>query len=181
MKIATLAFTLAFATAPVLAADYVVAPTSTLGFSSNFQGEDFNGSFKKFDATIRFDPSDLASSKFDVKVDLSSVETGDGDRDSALPDSDFFDIAKFPQAHYVTTGFRQVGSDVIADGTLSLKGISKPVSLKVTFSAKGDKATLDITSAVKRLDFNVGVGEYADTSTIGDDVKIKAHLELSVK
>lgn len=181
MKIATLALTLAFATAPAFAADYAVGPNSTLGFSSNFQGEDFNGSFKKFDATIHFDPNDLASSKFDVKVDLASVETGDSDRDGALPDSDFFDIAKFPQAHFVTTGFRQVGSDVIADGTLSLKGTSKPVALKVTFSAKGEKATLDIASAVKRLDFNVGAGEYADTSTIGDEVKIKAHLELSAK
>lgn len=181
MKTKILALALALSASPVFAADYAVAPSSTLGFSSNFQGESFNGTFKKFDAAIRFDPADLNSSKFDVKIDLASVETGDSDRDGALPDSDFFDIAKFPQAHFVTTGFRQSGNEVIADGTLTLKGVSKPVSLAVTFAAKGGKATLDISSTVKRLDFNVGAGEYADTSTIGDEVKIKAHLDLSAK
>jgi polyisoprenoid-binding protein YceI len=178
MKKSLLALAFSTAASVVFAADYQVASTSTLGFSTDFQGESFDGSFKKFDATIRYDAENLADSKFDVKIDLASVETGDDDRDGALPDSDFFHIAKFPQAQFVTTGFRHSGSDVIADGTLSLKGISKPVSLTVKFTDKGDTATLDVATSIKRLDFNVGEGQYADTSTIGDEVKIKAHLDL---
>jgi polyisoprenoid-binding protein YceI len=166
---------------PAFAADYTVATGSTLGFTSGFQGQSFDGTFRKFDAAISYDAANLAASKFDVTVDLASVVTGDSDRDGALPDSDFFNVAKFPQAHFVTTGFRQSGSDVIADGTLSLKGVSKPVSLSVKFTPKGAGATLDVTTSLKRLDFNVGTGEYADTSTIGNEVKVKAHLELSAK
>lgn len=181
MRFTILALIIGALATPAMAADYSVAAGSTLGFTSSFQGENFDGSFKKFDATIRYDATDLASSKFEVKVDLSSATTGDNDRDGALPDSDFFDVKKFPQATFVTTGFRQSGKDVIADGMLSLKGVSKPVSLAVTFAAKGAAATLDVTTTLKRLDFNIGSGEYADTSTIGAEVKVKAHLELSAK
>jgi polyisoprenoid-binding protein YceI len=178
-----LAILLALALPGIAAAtDYTVQPaSSTLGFSNTFQGESFDGRFGQWTAAISYDAANLASSKFDVEVDLASAKTGDSDRDSALPGSDFFDVAKFPKAHFVTTGFRQVGGKVIADGTLTLHGISKPVSLDVTFKPQASGATLDVAGTVKRLDFGVGTGEYADTSVIGGDVKVTAHLQLATK
>ena len=164
------------------AADYTVQPAgSTLGFSNTFQGESFNGQFGQWTAAISYDAANLASSKFDVEVTLASVKTGDADRDGALPGPDFFDTAKFPKAHFVTTGFRQSGGKVIADGTLTLRGVTKPVSLEVTFKLQGSGATLDVAGTVKRLDFGVGTGDYADTSVIGGDVKVIAHLQLAPK
>lgn len=164
------------------AADYTVQPAqSTLGFSSNFQGQSFDGSFGKWTAVISYDAAKLASSKFDVTVDVTSAKTGDSDRDGALPGADFFDAAKFPQAHFVTTGFRQNGAQVVADGNLTLRGVTKPVSLNVSFKPAGSGATLDVDGALKRLDFGVGGGEYADTSVIGAEVKVKAHLVLVTK
>jgi polyisoprenoid-binding protein YceI len=154
---------------------------STLGFSNTFQGESFNGQFGQWTAAISYDPANLASSKFDVEVTLASVKTGDADRDGALPGPDFFDTAKFPKAHFVTTGFRQSGGKVIADGTLTLRGVTKPVTLEVTFKPQGSGATLDVAGTVKRLDFGVGTGDYADTSVIGGDVKVIAHLQLAPK
>lgn len=164
------------------AADYAVQPSgSTLGFSSSFQGSGFDGHFEKWTAAISYDPAKPAASKFDVTVDLSSAKTGDSDRDGALPGADFFNVAKYPQAHFVTTGFRQQGSQVIADGTLTLHGVTKPVSLNVSFKPQGSGATLDVSSTLNRLDFGVGGGEYKDTSVIGADVKVTAHLVLSAK
>jgi polyisoprenoid-binding protein YceI len=164
------------------ATDYTVQPAaSTLGFSGTFQGESFDGRFGQWTAAISYDAASLASSKFDVEVTVASVKTGDKDRDSALPGSDFFDAAKFPRAHFVTTGFRQNGAQVIADGNLTLRGVTRPVSLAVTFKPQGSGATLDVSGTVKRLDFGVGGGEYADTSVIGADVKINAHLQLAAK
>jgi polyisoprenoid-binding protein YceI len=164
-----------------VAADYHVEKGSTLGFNGTFQGEEFSGSFGKFEAKISYDASKLDSSSFDVDIDLSSVGTGDQDRDSALPGSDFFNIAKFPSAHFVANRFYKSGDEVIASGTLTLKGVSKPVDLAVNFVPKGAGATLDVSAIVKRLDFDVGAGEYADTSTIANEVNIKAHLELGPK
>lgn len=166
----------------VQAADYSVNQAqSKLGFSSSFQGQGFDGSFGKWNATISYDPANLAAAKFDVTVDLASAKTGDKDRDGALPGSDFFNVAKYPQAHYVTTGFHKNGSQVIADGQLSLRGVTKPLSLVVDFKPAGTGATLDVSGALKRLDFGVGGGDYADTSVIGPEVKIHAHLVLAPK
>lgn len=181
MKILLAALIAAVLAMPATAAEYTVAADSTLGFTGSFQGENFDGTFRTFSAVIRYDAADLAASTFEVDIDLASVVTGDSDRDGALPDADFFDIKAFPKARFVTTAFRQSGAEVIADGTLSLKGSTKPVSLKVTFTPNGSRATLDVTTTLKRLDFNVGAGEYADTSTIANEVKVKGHLVLTAK
>lgn len=175
-------FALALA-APALAADYAVEPAgSTLGFSGTFQGAGFDGHFARFDAQIRYDPADLAGAKFDVTVDLASAATGDADRDSALPSSDFFDVARFPKAHFVTTGFRKnADGSVSADGTLDLHGVTQPVVLAVRFSGDAQRGELDVGTTLKRLAFGVGGGEYADTSTIADEVAVKAHLKLVAK
>jgi polyisoprenoid-binding protein YceI len=165
-----------------VAADYTVQPASSkLGFSGTFQGSGFDGHFNKWTAAISYDPTHLAGSKFDVNVDLASVSTGDSDRDGALPGSDFFNVAKFPQAHFVTTAFHQQNAQIVAEGMLTLHGVTKPVSLTVVFKPQGTGATLDVSSSVKRLDFGVGSGQYADTSVIGADVKVTAHLVLSGK
>jgi polyisoprenoid-binding protein YceI len=164
------------------AADYTVQPAgSTLGFTGSFQGSGFDGQFGKWTAAINYDQAKPATSKFDVTVDLASAKTGDSDRDGALPGPDFFDTAKYPQAHFVTTGFRQQGAQVIADGNLTLRGVTKPVSLNVTFKPQGTGATLDVNGTVNRLDFGVGGGEYKDTTVIAADVKITAHLVLTAK
>jgi polyisoprenoid-binding protein YceI len=164
------------------ASDYKVGPGSTLGFSGKFQGQQFDGSFGKFDAAISYDAANLATSKFDVTVDVSTAKTGDGDRDAALPGPDFFDTKKFATAHYVTTGFsKNAKGDIIANGNLTLHGVTKPVALKVAFSPNAGGARLSVTGTLKRLDFGVGSGEYKDTSTIADEVLVNGSLNLLPK
>jgi len=164
------------------ATDYSVQPAaSKLTFSDTFQGVDFIGSFSQWTAAISYDPAHLTTSKFDVTVMPASVHTGDKDQEHALPGTDFFDVAKFPTAHFVSIGFRQSGARVIADGNLTLRGVTRPLSLQVTFKPQGNGATLDVSGTLKRLDFGVGGGDYADTSVIGAGVKITAHLQLAPK
>ncbi|OOG45425.1 YceI family protein [Rhodanobacter sp. C01] len=164
------------------ATDYTVRPElSQLGFNGTYQGAAFNGSFNQWTAAISYDPAHLASSRFDVTVTLASAKTGDHDQDSALPGADFFDVAKFPTAHFVTTGFHQDGTQVIADGQLTLRGVTKPLSLTVVFKSQGNSAVMDVAGVLKRLDFGVGIGDYSDTSVIGANVKIIAHLQLASK
>ena len=161
------------------ATDYHVLPASRLGFSGSFQGATFDGSFAKWTAQIRYDPAQLASSHFDVTVDTASAQTGDNDRDHGLPGADFFDVARFPTAHFVSSGFRQAGGKVVVDGQLTLRGVTRPISLDLSFVPSGQGATLDATGTVNRLDYGVGGGEYADTSVIGAQVQVHAHLLLA--
>ncbi|MDR2011802.1 MAG: YceI family protein [Rhodanobacter sp.] len=156
------------------------AAQSTLSFKGSYQGEAFNGKFKKFDAAISYDEADLSKSKFDVKVDVASVDTQSSERDDTLKGDEFFNPKKFPQAHFVTESFTK-GADggIQAKGTLTIRDQSKPVTLKVKFTANGDKATLDVDTTLKRLDFALGAGK--DWADIGADVQVHAHLALSGK
>lgn len=172
----------AFALPCAAATDYAVRPKlSRLMFHGAYQGAAFEGHFDQWTAAISYDPADLAHSKFDVEVVTASVRTGDHDQDSALPGPSFFDVKKFPTAHFVTTGFRRQGNQVIADGRLTIRDVTQPASLSVAFVAQGAAASLDVAGIVRRLDFGVGSGEYADTSVIGPDVKVTAHLQLTAK
>ena len=166
---------------PAVAATWQVdAAHSTLAFTNSYQDVRYTGQFKRFTAKIDYDPADLAHAKFDVGVDITSLDTQNSERDHAALGANFFDAAKFPRAHFVTTAFHKgAGGTVVADGTLTLRGISKPVELQVRFAPHGDDATLDVTTQLKRLDFGIGSGQWADTSLIGDRVTVHGHLVMT--
>ena len=166
--------------AAVFARDWQVdAAKSTLTFKGTYQGESFDGKFKKFEATIAYDAADLSKSKFDVSIDLKSADTGSGERDETLATSDFFDTGKTPSAHFVTESFGQAGDGVEAKGTLTIRNASKPVTLKVKFAQSGNTATLDVDTTLQRADFGLGNG--SDWADIGADVPVHGHLVLTGK
>ncbi len=164
-----------------MATDYAVQKqASTLGFTGTFQGAPFHGTFSRWDANIRYDPADLGHSRLDVTVDMTSASTGEPDRDDALPGADFFNAMAYPKAHYLSTGFRrESGGQVVANGNLTLRGVTRPISLTIDFAPQDNGATLDASGTIDRLAFGVGGGEYADTSVIGGAVNIHAHLVLT--
>jgi len=161
-----------------MAAWHADGKDSTLTFSGTSQGEAFKGLFKTFDATIDFDPGKLASSRFDVKITLASADTANSERDDTLHGKDFFDVAHSPVATYTATKFRSLGGGrYAADGMLTLRGISKPVTLNFTLTS-GVIVNLMGDATVNRLDFNVGGGQWADTSQISNAVKVHTSLVL---
>ena len=164
------------ASAPAFAADYVQAPGSTLVFASKYDGEVFTGKFASFTTTLSFDPAQLASSKLDVVIPLAGASTGNDDRDSTLSSSDFFNVAKFAQARYTASKFRALGGNqYAADGNLSLRGVSKPVTLTFTWTP-GAQPVLSGKATVKRLDFGVGGGDWADTGNIPNEVAVSTKV-----
>lgn len=180
MRLALAALLLATA-GQAAAADYVQASGSTLVFASNYQGETFTGRFGGFTTTVRFDPKQLATSKLDVAIQLAGTQTGNKDRDDTLVSADFFNVGKFAQARYAATKFRALGGNqYAADGTLTLRGASKPVTLIFTWTP-GAQPVLNGKATVKRLDFGVGGGDWADTSTIPNEVAISTKVVLKPK
>ena len=158
--------------APVFAADYVQAPGSALTFAGKYQGEVFTGKFPGFATKFSFDPAQLATAKLDVTIPLATASTGNEDYDGELRGDDFFASAKFAQAHYTATEFRALGGNKFAaDGTLSLRGVSKPVALEFTWTP-GAKPVLTGKATVSRLAFGVGGGDWADTTLIPDAIAI---------
>ena len=156
------------------------AAKSSLTFKGSYQSGPFEGKFGKFDATIAFDETDVTKDRFDVTVQVSSLDTQSAERDDTLRTTDFFDPAKFPQAHFITQSFGK-GADggLEAKGTLTVRDQTKPVTLKVKFAGSGDTATLDVDTTLNRLDF--GLGTSKDWVDIGKDVSVHGHLVLTGK
>ena len=163
------------------ARDWQVDPAaSTLGFKGSYQGDPFAGRFKSFTAQIAYDEADLGSAHFDVKVDLGSTDTASSERDDTLKGSDFFAVAKFPQAHFVTDSFaRAADGTVTAQGRLTIRDQTHPVTLKLRFAADGAQATLDVDTVLKRADFGLGAG--SDWNDISADIPVHGHLKLGAR
>ncbi len=166
---------------PASAADYVQTTGSTLGFSGQYQGDAFNGRFPGFATVLFFDPAKPELGRLTVVIPLATATAGNPDYDSELRGASFFNSPKFPQARYTATKFRSLGGGrYAADGTLTLRGVSKPVTLSFTWTA-GAKPVLAGTAVVKRLDFGVGGGDWADTKVIPNEIKITTKVVLQAK
>ncbi len=152
---------------------------SKLTFVGVQAGAQFEGSFDKFTADIRFDPKELAGSRFDVKIDTASVNTKDAERDETLKGADLFDVKRFPTARYVADKFTDKGGNKYsATGKLTLRDVTKDVPIEFTFQSKDGGAWLKGTAKLKRLDFGVGQGEWKDTETVGNEVQVRFALQL---
>ena len=171
-----LALALALFTAPAFAVDYVQSTGSSLVFAGKYQGEVFTGKFPGFATRLSFDPKQLATARLEVAIPLASATTSNADYDGELRGSAFFNSAKFPQATYTASKFRALGGNrYAADGTLSLRGVDKPVTLEFTWTP-GAKPVLAGKATVSRLAFGVGGGDWADTGLIPDAIAVAAKV-----
>lgn len=152
---------------------------STLSFVGTQAGAKFEGAFDKFTADIRFDPKDLAGSRFDVRIDMASVNTRDGERDDIIKGPDLFNARQWPQGHYVADKFSDKGAGKFsATGKLTLRDVTREVPIEFTFENKNGSAWLKGSATLKRLDFGIGQGEWKDTETVADEVAIRFALLL---
>jgi polyisoprenoid-binding protein YceI len=164
------------------ATGYAVDPQqSRLEFTGVQAGAEFKGSFHKFSADIEFAPEALASSRFDVQIDLKSVDTQDKDRDTTIRGADIFDVAHSPTAHYVTRSFTKTAAGYSAVGALTLRGVTKDVPIDFQFTPSAAGAKLEGSAKLKRLDFGAGQGDWKSTEWVADAVKISFSLVLKPK
>jgi len=151
---------------------------STLGFSTAWSGQPIEGQFKRWDGDILFSPDALAKSKLTIRVDLASVTTGDDQRDATLPTPDWFDATAHPTAVFTASRFKATGRDrFVADGTLTLRGATRPVAVAFTLTIDGGDATAEGSATVDRTAFGVGQGEWAATDQIPANVKLSFSLK----
>jgi polyisoprenoid-binding protein YceI len=163
---------------PAFAADYVQAPGSTLAFAGSYQDQVFTGRFPTFATRVSFDPAQPSAATLDVDITIASATTGNADYDGPMRGDAFFDAARFAHAQYRAQGFRALGANrYAADGILTLHGLSKPVTLTFTWTP-GPRPVLAGKATVKRLDFGVGAGDWADTSLIPDAIAVSTKVML---
>ena len=157
---------------------WAVQPGSTLGFTTAWSGEEVQGRCDRWTADVVFGPDDLADSKVTVSIDMASARTGDDQRDASLPAPDWFDTATHPKAVFTATRFEKVGEGrYVARGSLSLRGVSRPLSLPFRLTIDGDTATVRGVTSLDRTAFGVGQGEWTNTDQIPAQVTVRVDLK----
>lgn len=176
-----LAGLLALTATAVQAATWTVDPArSKITFTGAQTGEPFSGAFKTFTAAIDFDPADPASAHARITVATGSATTGDQQKDEALPGADWFDVATFPQAVFEAKGFKAVGGDRYqADGTLTIRDVSRPVTLPFTLTTSGDTAHAVGEAKLLRSTFGVGQNAWAAEDYVAFAVTVGFDLTAS--
>ena len=163
-------------------ASYTADPQqSRLEFVGVQAGAEFKAAFHKFTAAVDFAPDALASSRFDVQIELNSVDSKDKDRDTTIRGPDIFDVAHWPTAHYLTRSFTKSAVGFTAIGALTLRGVTKDVPIDFQFTPGAAGAKLEGSAKLKRLDFGAGQGDWKSTEEVADAVKVSFVLLLKPK
>ena len=154
---------------------------SRLDFRAVQQGAEFTGSFEQFRAEIQFSPGQLTQSEITVTVVMASVNTAYDDRDEALRSEIFFDVAQWPEAVFRVSEFHDLGGDDFdAVGDLTIRDRTHRIQLPFRFSGDGENAHLTGETVISRLEYGIGLGEWADSPWVGPDVTIQFDLTLTV-
>jgi polyisoprenoid-binding protein YceI len=152
---------------------------SEVVFVSKQMGVPVQGRFQRFDAQLQFDPQHPETSKATLSIDIGSATMGVPESDAELPKAPWFNAAKFPKAQFVSSSVTALGDGRYqAAGKLSIKGAQQDVVVPFQLKPAGSATEAVGAFTIKRLDFKIGEGEWADTSMVANDVQVKFKFTL---
>lgn len=157
-----------------------VQAQSKVNYTATQAGESMLGEFKGYDGVICLGEG-AGKDQVKVSVQTGSVDSGLPELDEALKGPDFFDSSRWPQARFTSDAVKAVdASHYQVSGSLTLRDVTKPVSLTVSFTpaADGKSAKLSGSLSLKRLDYGIGRGQWADTKWVGDEVDLSFDVTL---
>lgn len=175
-----------FNTASAAVETYVADPAHTsIGFTVRHFFTKVPGRFTKFTATLTVDRDNLETSSAEASIEIASISTTEPKRDAHLQQPEFFDAAKYPTMTFKSTSWKKTGEDAFdVTGDLTIKGVTKPVVLKVKSLGFGPGARpgsqlsgWEATTTIKRDDFGVS----AFPKMVGEDVEITINVEAGLK
>ncbi len=151
---------------------YLITPDSSeIKFVGSKVTGSHNGSFKKFSGTIDFTGQPEAS-RVTINIDTDSLETDTPDLTKHLKTADFFDVAKYPQATFVSTEIKaggEKGASHTITGNLTLHGVTKSITFPATIAISPGAITVDSTFSINRKNFGINYAGASD-NLIRDDV-----------
>jgi polyisoprenoid-binding protein YceI len=161
---------------------------SELGFKiKHLMITNVSGAFKTFSAEVETDGEDFSSAGINLSADIASITTNNEQRDAHLLASDFFEADKFPSLTFRSTKIEKKDSDTFKlIGELTLKGVTKPVSLNVEYSGLtkdpwgGERAGFVVTGKINRSEFGLNFNAALETGgvVLSEEVKIYSEVQL---
>jgi polyisoprenoid-binding protein YceI len=188
MKLAQFVLPLALLASPALAADtYTLDPnhTNIVWRASHFGFSSPDGKWASASGEVVLDEAVPANSKVKVEIKLDGLVTGIPKFDDHLKSADFLDVSTYPVANFVSDVVEPTGKDTAkVTGTLTLRGVSKPVTLDVKLNKMGPHPMMNVptvgftaTTVIKRSEF--GISAYVPN--ISDEVQITIEAEANKK
>lgn len=138
-------------------------------YSVKFSAGESEGVFKGLKGTIKFEETDLAGSMMDVSIDVNTINTGNGMMNKHAKGKEWLDAATYPTIKFVSSAISKTDKGFQAKGKLTMKGVTKEVTIPFTFAASTFKGSL----SVPRKDYKIS-GE-------GIDDNVKIDLNVPVK
>lgn len=145
-------------------------------YSIKFSGTDAEGIFKTLTGDVQFDDSDLASSHFSFKIDVNSINTGNGTKNKHAASDKWFDADNYPNIEFKSNKFASTKTGYEVTGTLKMHGIEKTVTLPFTFSNNVFKAQF----SVNRLDYKIGTMD-GMMKKVSNEIKLDVAIPVSKK
>ena len=162
---------------------------TTIGFEvKHMMVSKVKGQFESYTAEVEAaDLTDLTTASIAFKIDVASINTRNADRDNHLKTGDFFDAESFPTIDFVSTGITKDGDDYEVTGDLTIKDVTKQVTLEVEYNGKGvnpwgvEVYGFEAEAKINREEFGLTYNAALETGgvLIGKDVKLKIELELN--
>lgn len=157
-----------------------VPDTSKISFDVSQAGAPLQGTFGDYSGQICLDSGNVASDRIQVQVQTASVNTQLPELDQALRGADFFDVAHWPHATFESTSVRALGPNQYeVQGKLTLRDVSRTIKVPFTFQPVADgQARLTGKLTIQRLDYHIGLGQWADTRWVGNQVDVAFAVTL---
>ena len=161
---------------------------SAINFTINHFFTPVDGTFEDYDATVMFNPDDLENSMIDVTIPVTSINTRNDRRDGHLQSEDFFNAEKWPNITFTSNTIESRGDNqFVAIGEMTIRDVTREFELPFTLQGMMDHPMQDNTTVagivanaeLMRTDYGVGVGDWAATAVVGDEVNITLNLELN--
>ena len=176
MRVFALLFALAALPAAAEECYAVDSARGSVSFNVSQAGASFRGTFRRFGGDVCLEQERIV--RIDVWLEPASVATDLPEIDAALKDKEFFDTGKHPRMSFASSSIEAQGDRQLARGTLDIKGKRREVGVPIRLRS-GDRPTVSGSFALNRLDYDVGIGEWADTRWLGAEVKVEFTAPLS--
>jgi len=153
------------------------AAKSSLSFVSKQMNVPVEGRFKSFRAKLAFDPARPSAAKAEIEIDLASIDAGSREANDEVATKAWFNTREFPVARFVAGSIKPLGGNRYElAGKMSIKGRTLDLVAPVTMVPDGNGAAFDGTLVLKRADYGIGEGMWADFGTVANEVQIKFRI-----
>ncbi|MDE1167319.1 MAG: YceI family protein [Pseudomonas sp.] len=150
---------------------------SQIAFNYSVMGNSVYGRFATFEASLDFDPDNLATAHAKLIIQLASIDAGSPETNSQLQEPAWFNTADYPVAVFEAVSTKALGDNHYeVTGKLSLKGQTRDITLHMELKPGNDIGVFDGDFLLNRSDFKIGEGEWASSSVVSDDINIKFRI-----